>query len=650
MKTKTGSKLRIGGPVFLLVLITAAAIVPAAQQTHLPPDGSLRDKHKVAADDLYKSPVQMALSRDGRSLYVTCENTDELLRIDTRSGKVIASVKVGSYPLDITLSPDQKRIYVANRRGDNIHVLDRESFSVVDSIATVDDPHGLIVSPDGKVLFTANLTCNNVQLFSTETGEEIKLLDVGWAPFSLALSPDGRQIAVSNQFSNRVPYRTAPVSEATLIDVQGRTVSGRRDLYNCVVSQGVQYSADGKLALFATEMPRNLLPETQIYQGWMVVYGLALVEARPDGRVAYLIIDETNLYYADPYSLAVTPDGRRVYVASSGANVVTVLDMEKVAEIFRIEDGRIGLSDSEIADYARNLGISYEYVAARIEVGNNPKGMVISPDGKRVYVANRLSDNISVIDTKLNRVVKTIHLGGPDVTTELRRGERLFNYASISFQKQMSCATCHPEMHLDGLNYDIAADGGMGYNIVRNQSLRGISMTPPYKWSGKNPNLQRQEGPRAAQLFFRSNGFEPDGVQAIVKFIESQPFPRSRFKSKDGKLTAAQRRGKQIFERSYDSKGNYIPVANRCVTCHAYPYGTDRMKHDVGTWNYFDTEEEFDTPQLNDLLAKAPFLHDGRTHSLEEIWTVFSTDDTHGITGDMNKLMLNDLIEYIKIF
>ena len=43
-----------------------------------------------------------------------------------------------------------------------------------------------------------------------------------------------------------------------------------------------------------------------------------------------------------------------------------------------------------------------------------------------------------------------------------------------------------------------------------------------------------------------------------------------------------------------------------------------------------------------------PYLHDGRALSLEEIWTVHSPEDTHGITNDLNKVQLNDLILYLR--
>ena len=54
----------------------------------------------------------------------------------------------------------------------------------------------------------------------------------------------------------------------------------------------------------------------------------------------------------------------------------------------------------------------------------------------------------------------------------LRRGEYLFNHAAISFQKQLSCNTCHPENHVDGLIYDIAVDGAA--NDLTKQQLNDL--------------------------------------------------------------------------------------------------------------------------------------------------------------------------------
>jgi YVTN family beta-propeller protein len=47
-------------------------------------------------------------------------------------------------------------------------------------------------------------------------------------------------------------------------------------------------------------------------------------------------------------------------------------------------------------------------------VGQRPWGIAISPDGQKVYTANGLSNDVSVIDASTNTVVATIKAGdGP---------------------------------------------------------------------------------------------------------------------------------------------------------------------------------------------------------------------------------------------
>ena len=68
----------------------------------------------------------------------------------------------------------------------------------------------------------------------------------------------------------------------------------------------------------------------------------------------------------------------------------------------------------------------------------------------------------------------------------------------------------------------------------------------------------------------------------------------------------------------------------------------------MGTASELDTQDAFDVPHLNNIYESAPYLHDGRVETLEEIWTRFNPDDRHGVTNDMTKDQLNDLIEYLK--
>jgi len=64
--------------------------------------------------DRYLSPSEMAISHDGRTLFVLCEKGDELLVVDTQSKEVIRRVQVGHVPRGLALSADGRWIYVAN--------------------------------------------------------------------------------------------------------------------------------------------------------------------------------------------------------------------------------------------------------------------------------------------------------------------------------------------------------------------------------------------------------------------------------------------------------------------------------------------------------------------------------------------------------
>ena len=618
------------------------------------PDGSKHSLHATSEDNQYKSPIQLAISKDGLRLFVVCENSNEVLVIDLRQGRVITNIKVGRHPFGVTLSPDETKLYVSNRWDNSLTVIDLASLKVAETVRIGDDPHQMRTNASGNLLYVSNLTTNDISVVDTGTMKETKRLVAGMSPFGMSLSPDAKFLYATNQLSSPVPFRTAPVTELTIVDTASQLVTGRRRLVSTVIAQDVAVSPDSQFVVIAVEMPKNLLPETQVYQGWMVTHGFAVAEAGPRGRVAYFLLDEMNRYFADAYGVAFSPDGHRLYVSSSGVDMVSVVNMDKVYELLKVRDGKIGIPEETIKLYARHLTLSSEYVEARIPTGSNPKDIVLSPDGSLLYVANRLSDSILVVDAKSNKPASTIDLGGPRTETELRKGEKLFNYSTISFQKQLSCNTCHPEYHLDGLLYDIVGPSDpMGQNLVDNRTMRGIAETGPFKWNGKNPSLARQDGPRAAQLFFRSHGFDPAQLRQIVKFVESLAIQPSRFLAADGIFTDQQEEGRILFERAFvragPLAGRYIPVGNRCVSCHMPPFYTDHHVHNVGTQAYTDAEDVVDTPQLSNVYENAPLLHDGRCYSLEEIWTVHNPDDMHGSTnGSMDKRELNSLIEFLK--
>ena len=60
------------------------------------------------------------------------------------------------------------------------------------------------------------------------------------------------------------------------------------------------------------------------------------------------------------------------------------------------------------------------------------------------------------------------------------------------------------------------------------------------------------------------------------------------------------------------------------------------------------TDATMKLKHLTNIGESAPYLHDGRSQTLEEIWTVFGNEDRHGVVSDLTKSQLNDLVEYLR--
>ena len=238
-------------------------------------------------------------------------------------------------------------------------------------------------------------------------------------------------------------------------------------------------------------------------------------------------------------------------------------------------------------------------------------------------------------------------MGGSKNISALRHGEQLFTTSRFAFQGQFSCANCHIDSTFDGLTWDLEPDG-FGKDIVDNRLIEDLSGTEPFKWNGGNPTLAQECGPRTEMYFYRSQSYSPDDLTDLVDYIYSLPYRPNRFRSPDGQLTPAQDRGQAIFNRKTNKFGNPIPVANQCSYCHSGPKHTNKKQFDVGTGKWTDRSPIFDTPQLVNIALTAPYLHDESARSLEEIWTVFNPHDQHGMTNDLTKDELNDLIEYLR--
>ena len=585
----------------------------------------------------YPSPDDLALSADGARLYVVCGGSDELLAIDRGTNTVSGRVTVGRLPRGVAVSPDGSRIYVANSWSDNISEIDAATMQVVRKLPAGFEPTGVALDGQGKFLYAANRLGGDVSVIELATGREERRLVAGRGASWLTVSADGSRIYVTHIYPNIRTFRTQPESEITEIDTASRRVVSRLPLHNAGGVFHIALAKDGRLGIAAQMRPKNLIPLAHVEHGW--AFGNSLAVFGDDiGGVVQLPLDAIEDYFSLPFGVAIAPDQSKAYISASGSNEVAILDVRKLAAAAKSPDA---------ARLANDLSAASRYVLARVPVGRNPRSVVLSRDGGALYISNRLDDSISVLDTARGAVTATIPLGGPTELTAERRGERLFYSSHYSFGNQFGCANCHLDATIDGLSWDLEPDG-FGVDIVDNRSLEEVADTAPFKWNGGNPDLQTECGPRTERFFFRTAGFRGDNLEDLVSFIKSIPLRPNRYRLPDGELTPAQERGKAIFNRTVRKNGAPIPDELQCFVCHAGSHYTNQAMADVGTGKPTDRSPEVDIPHLTNVAYSAPYLHDGSARSLEEIWTVFNPNDKHGVTNDLTKDELNDLIEYLK--
>jgi len=590
----------------------------------------------------YLSPINLTVSNDGKRLYVVAQESNALLIVDAEKNKVINKIGVGNQPHSVILSKDGLKAYVSNQWSDNVSVIDLSARRVTDTLKTGNGPAGLSLSGNGLALYVVNSFSSDLSVIDLRSKEEINRIIAGNNPTGAKLTPDGKYLFVTSRRAANASYGEPLVSELTVINDSSRRISEYKKIESAYMMENVAFTPHGDLGFVTLIRPKNYVPSIQVEQGWMMTHGFGVFEPVKDGKVIELLIDEPNSFYSDPFGIAITPDGKKAFISSAGADYISVIDVDSVRKLIT------GASPEVLKLYSNNLGISSRYILKRIRTGANPKGIALSPDGKLLYVAEMLDDNISVINTESLLKVSSIDLGGPRRITVARRGRRLFNNSSHTFQNQYCCYTCHPDMHEDGLVYNMSGKG-MGRNITNTITLRDISETAPFKWSGTNPTVYKQDGIRFSTFLTRTESFSYKDLDALTAYILTgiKNPPNLHYNPK-GELTEVQLRGKEIFERRKDNNGNEISEVNRCITCHTPPYYTNRKMSYVQTLSASDDSILFDAPHLNDIYASAPYLHDGRAATLEEIWTKYGKNDKHGVVNDLTKIQLNELVEYLE--
>ena len=146
---------------------------------------------------------------------------------------------------------------------------------------------------------------------------------------------------------------------------------------------------------------------------------LSIIDIATDTVVALL----KGLNFDNPFGVAVTPDGLKMYVANMNSGTVSVIDMINRTVLDNVPVGNtpyaVAVNPERTRVYVTNLDddtVSFIDTATNsvidtFNVGDNPRGVAVAPDGTTVYVTNTGTNTVSVIDVITNNTKDTINLG-----------------------------------------------------------------------------------------------------------------------------------------------------------------------------------------------------------------------------------------------
>ena len=594
----------------------------------------------------HRSPVALAASPDGSRLYVAEGPSESLAVWDTSAGKLVDTIHLPAAPTGLALSADGGKLYVtcADPLG-WVVTIDTAKLKVAGTLRTGHGACGPSLTPDGAKLIVCCRFETNVAVIDLAKGKELGRIPAVREPIATAVAPDGQTLVIANHLPVGRADADYVSAKVTLADLSTLQAIGQIELPNgSGGARAVTISPDGKLAFVPHLLSRFHLPTTQLERGWMNTNALTIIDLTSRERINTVLLDDVDRGAANPWGVGCTADGQSLVVAHAGTHEVSVIDVPKLLEKLaklpaaaerdpRKAPEGYDYGSYTAADVPNDLSFLVD-LRRRLELpGKGPRELVVV--GTSAWVGEYYSDDVCRVDLTTDRQVKWIRLAAPGAETkpaQVRWGELLFHDARNCFQSWQSCSSCHPDARADGLNWDLLNDGFGNPKNVR--TMVNAHRTPPAMSLAVRGTAE--DAVRAGLkniLFAVRPEAEAEAIDAYLKSLQPVPSPWLV----DGRLNDSARRGQKLFER--DDVG--------CAKCHRGRLYTDLKAYDVGTPSDCDADHDYDTPALTEVWRTAPYLHDGRAATLQDVLTTCNTAQQHGRTDQLSQAELDDLVAYL---
>lgn len=285
--------------------------------------------------------------------------------------------------------------------------------------------------------------------FYSETGQSEGRVKVGSFPHEAALSPDGRLLYVSNNGVLWMTEDTMGTNSISVVDVRAKKKLYDIDLGRFHRPHGLALIPGSGQLLATTERPFGLILVDPVARKVIRDFDVKgksphMVMLSPVGGPAFVSnTDSSSVAVIDvssgstkviptgerPQGGVFSQDGSLLYLATSGANCITIIDTKALKVVGTIATGkgpgRIALTpDGKTLIYNMQLepAAGFADVATRkqtkvIPLQGKPLSLTMTRDGRRAFVGLQEEDKVvflSVADRKIERILDTPKSSGPD--------------------------------------------------------------------------------------------------------------------------------------------------------------------------------------------------------------------------------------------
>ena len=596
----------------------------------------------------YVSPEFLAMSPDGKTVYVTCATDRRVMAVrldgssplswNVNTTKTAAPVPVN--PSGIATAAEGGVWVTCGVQGGELQLYAADG-TLCKSASVGHSPCAPVVAPDGRTVYVLNRFSAKISAVDVDAMSVKKTWPALREPFAAAFGAGAKLLFVANMLPFCASTNDVVAAAVTVLDVANDAVRHVLLPNGSTGVRGLCASPDGKYVYVTHTMGRYQLPTTQLERGWMNTAALSIFDGATGEYVNTVLLDDIDRGGANPWGVAVTADGKWLCVAHAGTCELSVIDRPALHD--RIEKAVHGESASGIVKEASDVPNDLAFLVSirrRVHLGGDgPRGVAVV--GGKAIAALYFADALSVVDVAdASRPASLLRVGPEkDISKDrVRRGEMLYNDGSMCFQQWQSCASCHPDGRVDGLNWDLLNDG-VG-NPKQTKSELYAQWTPPTMATGIRKDMHACN--RAGLIHIQFVTRPEEDVHCFDAYCTAmKPVPSPYLVN--GRLSARAEKGKAVFSKA------------KCDKCHSTevkgPGGellwTDLTKYDVGLGVATEAGKMFDTPTLAECWRTAPYLYDGRALTMREVLTVCNPDDAHGETKNLTDEEIDELAEYV---